>query len=189
VNGKQAVALLARIPKPELILSDIMMDEMDGYELYDTLSRQTAYAAIPFIFLTARISEHEKIKGLSRGAIDYITKPFDMTQLTMKIASIVKNHRKITEANTPDRKAIAKEIKKKIRENMLKNFEKNCAVYNLTDREREIVSQIMQGRIHKEICHSLGITYNTIKNHIKRIYGKCSVQTKAELINCLKAHP
>jgi CheY-like chemotaxis protein len=59
--------LLARIPKPELILSDIMMDEMDGYELYDTLSRQTAYTAIPFIFLTARISEHEKIKGLSGG--------------------------------------------------------------------------------------------------------------------------
>jgi DNA-binding NarL/FixJ family response regulator/anti-sigma regulatory factor (Ser/Thr protein kinase) len=187
VNGREAIELLKTISRPALIVSDIMMDEMDGYELYDQLSKNKKYACIPFIFLTARISEHDRIKGLARGAIDYFTKPFDMTQLLIKINSIVRNSQLIQESTTTTNKMkISREVKKKIRENIRRNFDNNCIKHNLSGREREIIARIINGKIHKEICEELGITHNTMKNHIKRIYQKCNVQTKVELINCLK---
>ena len=55
---------ISNIPKPNLIISDIMMDEMDGYEFYDRLVVNPKYNAIPFIFLTAKTTHNEKIIGL-----------------------------------------------------------------------------------------------------------------------------
>jgi signal transduction histidine kinase len=90
-NGQEALEKLQNIPRPDIIVADIMMDVMDGYQFYEELSRREQYRDIPFIFLTARTSLDEKLKGLSSGAIDYIYKPFVMSELTAKIASIIRN--------------------------------------------------------------------------------------------------
>jgi DNA-binding response OmpR family regulator len=85
-NGREAL-YTARREKPDLILLDIMMPEMSGYEFVRAYrkERQT-----PIILLTAKIEETEKVLGLELGADDYITKPFGMRELTARIRAVLR---------------------------------------------------------------------------------------------------
>lgn len=79
-NGKVGVEL-AQKEKPDLIICDIMMPELDGYGVLHILSKKPETAGIPFIFLTAKTEKTDIRKGMNLGADDYLTKPFDDTDL------------------------------------------------------------------------------------------------------------
>lgn len=79
-NGKTGVEL-AQKEKPDLIICDIMMPELDGYGVLHILSKNEQTAGIPFIFLTAKTEKTDIRKGMNLGADDYLTKPFDDTDL------------------------------------------------------------------------------------------------------------
>jgi DNA-binding response OmpR family regulator len=79
-NGKVGVEL-AQKEKPDLIICDIMMPELDGYGVLHILSKNDQTANIPFIFLTAKTEKTDVRKGMNLGADDYLTKPFDDTDL------------------------------------------------------------------------------------------------------------
>lgn len=79
-NGKVGVEL-AQKEKPDLIICDIMMPELDGYGVLHILSKKPETAGIPFIFLTAKTEKTDVRKGMNLGADDYLTKPFDDTEL------------------------------------------------------------------------------------------------------------
>ncbi|HYP16411.1 MAG TPA: response regulator, partial [Opitutus sp.] len=73
-NGLEALELVKK-EKPDLILLDVMMPDMDGIEVCQRLQADEQTRSIPIIFITARTSKEGKIEGLSVGAVDYITKP------------------------------------------------------------------------------------------------------------------
>ncbi len=79
-NGQEALSLMAR-QTPDLIVSDIMMPQMDGFQFLSRVQENPAWAGIPFIFLTARGEKHEIHKGRLSGAALYITKPFHSLEL------------------------------------------------------------------------------------------------------------
>jgi CRP-like cAMP-binding protein/CheY-like chemotaxis protein len=79
-NGKEGVRL-AQSEKPDLIICDIMMPELDGYGVLHMLSKNPETASIPFIFLTAKAEKSDHRKGMTMGADDYLTKPFDDMEL------------------------------------------------------------------------------------------------------------
>ncbi len=79
-NGKIGVELASK-EKPDLIICDIMMPELDGYGVLHILSKKPETASIPFIFLTAKTEKADIRKGMTLGADDYLTKPFDDTDL------------------------------------------------------------------------------------------------------------
>jgi CRP-like cAMP-binding protein len=79
-NGKIGVELATK-EKPDLIICDIMMPELDGYGVLHILSKKPETASIPFIFLTAKTEKADIRKGMTLGADDYLTKPFDDTDL------------------------------------------------------------------------------------------------------------
>lgn len=83
-SGARLLNMLEKI-MPDLILLDVKMPEMDGYEVINILKSNAQTARIPVIFLTALSSEETELKGLSLGAIDYITKPFSPTLLLKRI--------------------------------------------------------------------------------------------------------
>jgi CRP-like cAMP-binding protein len=92
-DGKVGV-LKAQTEAPDLILCDIMMPELDGYGVLHILGRQAKTADIPFVFLTAKAEKEDFRRGMSLGADDYITKPFDnMTLLKTIEARLVKSER------------------------------------------------------------------------------------------------
>lgn len=79
-NGRMGVEM-AQSDKPDLIICDIMMPELDGYGVLLILSKNDSTASIPFIFLTAKAEKDDIRKGMNLGADDYLTKPFDDTDL------------------------------------------------------------------------------------------------------------
>jgi signal transduction histidine kinase len=89
-NGIEALRKLESIAKPDVIVSDVMMDLMDGYAFFDEASKNERYANIPFIFITAKSAVDEKLKGLRKGAVDFIFKPFAIDELLSKIESLIR---------------------------------------------------------------------------------------------------
>ncbi|MBV6421977.1 MAG: Transcriptional regulatory protein WalR [Ignavibacteriaceae bacterium] len=97
-NGKDALKKI--LLKPDLIILDIMMPEMDGFELYQQIKSNKNFRYIPIIFLTAKSGETNEIKGLDLGASDYIQKPISPKKL---IARIKSNLRKSTVVNKKEK--------------------------------------------------------------------------------------
>ena len=85
-NGKAGV-LKAKRSVPDLIICDIMMPELDGYEVLYMLSKDDKTSAVPFIFLTAKADATDFRKGMNLGADDYITKPFEEMDLLNAVES------------------------------------------------------------------------------------------------------
>ena len=86
VNGRDAL-FMARQERPNLIILDLMMPEMGGYEFMRAHSRE---ADTPTIILTAKLEENDKILGLELGADDYVTKPFSMRELTARVRAVLR---------------------------------------------------------------------------------------------------
>lgn len=97
-TGQEALELTVK-NAPDLILLDIVMPDMDGYEVCRKLKSQESTAKIPVIFITAKNSEEDEAKGFEIGAVDYITKPFSLTvvQARVKTHLELKRHRDFLE--------------------------------------------------------------------------------------------
>jgi signal transduction histidine kinase/DNA-binding NarL/FixJ family response regulator len=183
VNGRQALKKIRTIPRPHLVISDIMMDDMDGYALYDALAREEVYTDIPFIFLTAKSSQAEKVEGLHRGAIHYIPKPFDIEEVTAAVESLLAFLRK----------KIEKE-KRLIREKVIGKLSAVDAraipcppggPVRLSLRERQVTAFIVRGYQNKEISDCLEIATRTVDKHIEHIYKKYNVQNRIGLVRIM----
>lgn len=94
-SGTTALAL-ARTEKPDLIVLDLMLPEMDGLTVCRTLKSQQDTTAIPIIMLTAKNEEVDKIIGLEMGADDYLTKPFSPRELVARIKAVLRRSQKET---------------------------------------------------------------------------------------------
>ncbi|MFK7953387.1 MAG: PleD family two-component system response regulator, partial [Ekhidna sp.] len=90
-DGKEGVKIALSTP-PDLVLCDIMMPEMDGYEVLYLLSKNPKTASLPFIFLTAKAEKSDFRKGMNMGADDYITKPFEEMELLGAIERRLKKY-------------------------------------------------------------------------------------------------
>ena len=95
-NGQEAL-FVARHEKPDLVLLDIMMPEMSGYDFLRTYSRESD---TPVLMLTAKIEEADKVLGLELGADDYITKPFSMRELAARVRAVLRRYRR--QGTAPD---------------------------------------------------------------------------------------
>src|SRR5512136_864122 len=85
-NGKQALEVVSR-RRPDLILLDVMMPEMDGFETCRRLKASERWHAIPVIFLTAKTETEDIVQGFELGAVDYVAKPFNAHELLARVAT------------------------------------------------------------------------------------------------------
>jgi two-component system, sensor histidine kinase and response regulator len=88
-NGSEGLDMIHQT-KPQIIICDVMMPPPSGFELRKILAQDPATADIPFIFLTARTSQDDKLSGLEMGADDYITKPFDVQELLARVRAVLR---------------------------------------------------------------------------------------------------
>jgi DNA-binding response OmpR family regulator len=89
-NGTDGL-IKAHVERPDLILLDIMMEEMDGWETLRLLKLDEASERIPVVILSARAEPKDKVRGIQEGAVDYITKPFSVRESLSKIEAILTN--------------------------------------------------------------------------------------------------
>lgn len=103
LNGEKALVLARKEPQPDLILLDVMMPGIDGYEVCRQLKADEATSHIPIIFLTSKTEREDILKGFEIGAQDYITKPFDARELMARVRTqleIVENRKKLEDVNS-----------------------------------------------------------------------------------------
>ncbi len=174
LNGEEALEALRSPPLPDIIVSDVMMDVMDGYELLSRVSESAEYASVPFIFLTALANYRHKIRALRKGAIDYMYKPFHIDELREKIKAILR----IRDALSPRG---MKEVRLRLGQRTL--AEESA----LSARQVQVAALLGIGLERKEIADRLGISLNTVNTQIRRMFEKCGVNNKVELLNLLSA--
>ena len=191
--GEEAIEKLKLLSKLDLIVSDVMMDNGNGFFLYKYILSQKNLKHIPLIFVTAKITKEDRIEGLSLGAVDYICKPFSMDELMIRVNSLLKtigNQRSaiITNAYNSLMSATT-ELNgdpNSEQNNKSKSFEKNCQKYNITNREIDVIKLVAKGKINKEIANELNIANHTVKKHLQNTFEKVGVNNKIELLKKLE---
>ncbi len=160
-NGRRGVEL-ARREKPDLILCDVMMPELDGYGVLNELRKDPATVTIPFIFLTAKDQKHEVRNGMNLGADDYLTKPVAKADLLQAIrARLERQQQQSTPVFKPEFSSPAPLLS-----------------LGLTPRVAEVLLWVAQGKTNPEIAIILGISEQTVKKHVLDIFETLGVETR-----------
>ncbi|MEQ9468062.1 MAG: response regulator [Ekhidna sp.] len=148
-NGKEGVKKALDTP-PDLILCDIMMPEMDGYEVLYLLSKNPTTASLPFIFLTAKAEKADFRKGMNMGADDYITKPFEEMELLGAIERRLKKYGELSQASNMDefiqQASKYQNLEELEKERKTQNFKKKDIIYREGDYGN-FVYKIRKGKI------------------------------------------
>lgn len=90
-NGTQALEITQKV-QPDLVLLDVMMPDLNGFEVCQQLKADESVAHIPIVFLTARTETEDLVKGFNMGAVDYVTKPFNATELLVRVRTHLSIH-------------------------------------------------------------------------------------------------
>lgn len=162
---------MARREKPDLILCDVMMPEMDGFAVVQSLRASDDTADIPFIFLTARGERSDVRLGMNFGADDYLTKPVVREDLLAAI-----------EARLARAKAVQDRIAQ-ARGNAAFRPDFSSAQplrdrLGLTPREAEVLLWVAQGKSNGDIATILNLSEKTVKQHLGSSFQKLGVETR-----------
>lgn len=161
-NGRVGVELAKR-EKPDLILCDVMMPDLDGHGVLQALREDAATAGVPFIFLTAKGEKPDIRAGMNLGADDYLTKPVAKLDL---LAAIRTRLERAAQQATPEFKP---------------NFDSARPLeiaLDLTPRVAETLLWIAQGKTNGDIAAILGISEATVKKHVLEIFSRLGVETR-----------
>lgn len=110
-NGKEALEILSNLEEiPDIIISDIMMPEMDGYEFFRVISNEPRWNRIPFLFISARSTPENIRFGKSLGVDDYLTKPFDERDLLAILSGRIARNKRVNALNSKIDEAFSKMI-------------------------------------------------------------------------------
>lgn len=121
VNGEDGF-LKAKQSIPDLIISDVMMPALSGFEMKQKMSTDPQLAPIPFIFLTARTASEDRVAGIRNGADDYVTKPFVTEELMARIEAVLRRVKTEQERGREQMKQSAQDEMEKLRKELLQNF-------------------------------------------------------------------
>jgi FixJ family two-component response regulator len=146
---------------PACLILDVMMPEMSGLDLQETI--QSWDISLPIVFITALHDVPTSVSAMKKGAVDFLTKPFQETDLLNAVQS-----------------ALQKDLKMRAAANELTNLKRRFAL--LTRREREVLSHVVNGKLNKQIAFELDISERTVKAHRSQVMEKMEVNSLAELV-------
>jgi DNA-binding NarL/FixJ family response regulator len=161
-NGRVGVEIATK-EKPDLILCDVMMPELDGYGVIKTLHNEPATMNIPFIFLTAKGERTDVRGGMNLGADDYLTKPVDKNDLLRSIKIRLARAEQLNRGEFRPRFDSAEPLVK----------------LGLSPRVAEVLLWVAQGKTNGDIAQILGISESTVKKHLLDIFQTLGVETRS----------
>lgn len=167
-NDVQSAIHQMKQNKPDMIITDIMMPELSGYDFIKMLRSNQNFVKIPVIFLTAKGMTQDRIKGYDLGCSAYLTKPFDPNELLSIIHNVFRNIYTTQKDSTNIRKLFKSKYDKLLMD-------------KLTNRERTILSLVIQGYRNKEIAQYLHISIRNVEKYVSRLLNKTSTRNRTEL--------
>ena len=168
-GGREALVRVAE-SVPDLIISDIRMPGMDGYQFAAQLRASSRTALVPIVFLTAKDETADRVAGFRSGVDAYITKPFEPDELLAVIQSILDRVER-THAE------IARLV------GSANSSSETIAIHDedLTEAEERIALAVARGLSNKEIAAEFNISVRTVENHISHILDKKNFGNRVEI--------
>ena len=168
-NGRRGIELV-QTAKPDLIVCDVMMPDMDGHEVLSTLRSAAITATIPFVFLTAKADKADLRSGMNLGADDYLTKPVASAELLATITARLARRR--------SHEAEIESARSAGGFNPDFSSPKPLEALGLTPREAEVLLWVSQGKSNGDVALLLGISETTAKKHMNHIFGKLGLESR-----------
>jgi DNA-binding NarL/FixJ family response regulator len=175
-SGLEAITMFEKDP-PDLVVSDVMMPEMDGFEFCRRLRATRLGQLVPFIFLSSRGEVDDRVYGHSLGADDYLIKPFEPKELLAKI-----------EAHLERSRRIHAEIVRLIQQSKPEGKPAQTPTTNtpkslpLTPAEEKVFWEVVQGYTNKQIGDRLFISPRTVQTHLSNILNKLELENRSQLV-------
>ena len=174
-SGREALVAVAK-NLPDLIVSDVRMPGMDGFELARRLRRAPNFALLPIIFLTAKDETEDRVEGFRVGVDVYLTKPFEPDELVAVINSILQRVERT-------HSTIARLVGNEEPETVFVRDEE------LTEAEWRVAQAVARGLSNKEIALELNLSIRTIENHVSRILAKKNFSNRVEIARHIISNP
>lgn len=172
-NGEQALDCL-KLYHPHLLISDIRMPVLDGYELVKKVRQRPEFRLLPVIFLTERGSIEERIRGYQVGCDSYLPKPFQMEEL----GAIIRNLLERSQIIQTELRFSATESR--LPTEMKVNPPELTLV--LTQREQEVLEHLAQGLSNIEIAQEIYLSPRTVEKYVSSLLRKTESNNRAELV-------
>nr|YP_009398563.1 hypothetical protein [Lophocladia kuetzingii]ARW67749.1 hypothetical protein [Lophocladia kuetzingii] len=170
VENINSALVILKSDCPDLIISDIMMKDLNGYDFIKILKLDTLFFKIPFIFLTAKGMTSDRIKGYQLGCHAYLTKPFNPKELLAIINNIF---RQIT-------------LLQVCSSSYVDTFSINNTLLNsFTPREQNVLLLVLKGYMNKEIAIRLNISLRNVEKYISRLLNKTNTRNRLELVKSI----
>lgn len=167
VDGMQGLKkLTAENSDYDMVLLDVMMPNMDGWETLKAIRANKRFENIPVIMITALNEEQKEISGLKFGADDYIVKPFILPNLLARIEALLRRSN----------------WQKEKHNNVDLKFVKEGQIEPLTTREKEILKMVAQGASNGDIAEKLYVREVTVKTHLNSIFKKLKVKNRTQAV-------
>jgi DNA-binding NarL/FixJ family response regulator len=174
---------------PDLVISDIMMPQVDGYQFLKKLRDNSRFKLLPVVFLTARGMTLDRIQGYEAGVDAYLPKPFDSDELVAIVKNLIGRRGTISGDTQLDN--IAQQIAE-IRE-MLKQQSGTVQTISsihidFTPREQSVLDLVSQGLMNKEIARRLKTGVRNIEKYVSRLFSKTGTNSRTELVRYALEH-
>ena len=173
---------------PDLVISDIMMPQVDGYEFLRQMRDDDRFKALPVVFLTARGMTSDRIQGYDAGCDAYLSKPFDPDELVSIVTGIIKRRaaQSVTvDGETPDIAKMAREIaeiKAMLSQGGGIPQVKAATTIDFTPREKSVLELVAQGLMNKEIARQLETSVRNVEKYVSRLFSKTDTNSRTELV-------
>lgn len=168
LDGIVALNILNKDNSYDLVLLDVMMPNMDGWQTLKAIRNNDKLKNIPIIMLTAVDNEQKQISGLKFGADDYIVKPFTIPNLLARIEALLRRSAWQSEKNKSQSIGLT--------------FSSQEPMQPLTNREKEVLQLVAQGSNNNEIADKLFVREVTVKTHLNSVFKKLNVTNRTQAV-------
>lgn len=177
---------------PDLVISDIMMPKVDGYQFLQKLREDPRFTTLPVIFLTARGMTSDRIQGYQAGCDAYLPKPFDPEELEAIVKNLLQRKSATSEvAGNSELLQINQqlaEIKSILGNNPGLTTTPPLIKIELTPREQSVLDLVAEGLMNKEIARRLETSVRNVEKYVSRLFGKTGTNSRTELVRYALKH-
>ncbi|MBF2035535.1 MAG: response regulator transcription factor [Leptolyngbyaceae cyanobacterium T60_A2020_046] len=182
-----------QVSMPDVLISDVMMPQVDGYQFLKQVREDARYQALPVVFLTARGMTSDRIQGYNAGVDAYLPKPFDPEELVAIVTNLIerKTSRVAEGGDVPDIAAMARQIEEiKALLTQRGSIAKTPAPIRIdfTPREQDVLNKVAEGLMNKEIASRLETSVRNVEKYVSRLFSKTGTNSRTELVRYALEH-